>query len=124
MFEILGLSLLLAALLIFNSLASLLISGLWGACGRLTERWSATSRARLLFSLRILPALLAFLSVALLVIPAYVIYEPRHAAEPVSFKLGLLAFLSATGIALSIYRFLAATRATARLTPDWWKQCK
>lgn len=124
MFEILGLSLLLAALLTFNSLASLIISGLWRAGGRLTERWTASSRARLLFSLRVLPALLAFLTVALLVIPAYVIHEPRHAAEPVSFKLGLLAFLSATGITLSIYRFLAATRATANLTSDWLKQGK
>jgi Zn-dependent protease with chaperone function len=124
MFELLGLSLLLAALLTFNSLASLVITGLWRVAGRATESWSAASRARLLFSLRTSPALLALLSVAFLVIPAYLAYEPRRGAEPVSFKLGLLAFLSATGIAVSIYRGIAAHRATANLTSDWLKQGK
>src|SRR4030095_1458798 len=103
MFELLGLSLLLAALLTFNSLASLSMAGLWRIGGRATRGWTAASRARLLFTLRTLPTLLAFLSVALLVVPAYLIHEPRHTAEPVSFKLGLLAFLSASGIAVSIY---------------------
>src|SRR6266542_6167738 len=122
MFELLGLSLLLAALLAFNSLASLAIAGLWRVAGRFTRGWTAVSRARLLFSLRTLPALLAFLSVTLLLVPAYVAYEPRHAAERVSFKLGLLAFISAAGIAVSIYRAIATHRATAKLTTDWLKQ--
>ena len=122
MFELLGLSLLLAALLTFTSLASLTIAGLWRVAGRLTSDWTAATRARLLFSLRTLPALLAFLSVALLLVPAYVAYEPRQAAETVSFKLGLLAFISATGIAVSIYRAIATHRATVKLTSDWLKQ--
>jgi Zn-dependent protease with chaperone function len=124
MFELLGVALLLAALLTFNSLASLAMAGLWRVAGRATSSWTAVSRARLLFSLRTLPALLAFLSVALLFIPAYVAYEPRHTAETVSFKLGLLAFLSATGIAVSISRGLATYRATSRLTSDWLRQGK
>ncbi len=122
MFELLGLSLLLASLLSFNSLASLAMAGLWRVAGRFTLSWTAVSRARLLFSLRTLPALLAFLSVALLVVPAYVAFEPRRAAETVSFKLGLLAFFSATGIAVSIYRGIATHRATANLTADWLRQ--
>jgi Zn-dependent protease with chaperone function len=124
MFELLGLSLLLAGLLTFNSLASLAMAGLWRIGGRATRSWTAVSRARLLFSLRTLPALLAFLTVALLLVPAYVAYEPRHAAESVSFKLGLLAFLSATGIAVSIYRGIATHRATVKLTSDWLRQGK
>ena len=124
MFELLGLSLLLAALLTFNSLASLVIAGLWRIGGGLTRKWAAVTRARLLFSLRTLPAVLAFLAVALLLVPAYVIYEPRHAAEAVSFKLGLLAFISAAGITVSIYRAFATQRATLRLTSDWLKQGK
>ncbi|HEY8186296.1 MAG TPA: M56 family metallopeptidase [Pyrinomonadaceae bacterium] len=124
MFEFLGLSLLLAALLTFNSLASLCMVGLWRVVGVAMDSWTGTSRARLLFFLGILPALLAFLSVALLVIPAYLIHEPRHGAEPVSLKLGLLAFLSATGIAVSIYRAIATRRATANLTADWLRRGK
>jgi Zn-dependent protease with chaperone function len=122
MFELLGLSLLLAALLTFNSIASLVIAGLWRIVGRTTENWSAATRARLLFSLRTLPAVAAFLFVALLLVPAYLAYEPRHTGESVGFKLGLLAFLSATGIALSIYRGIATNRATANLTSDWLRQ--
>ena len=124
MFELLGLSLLLATLLIFNSLATLIIAGLWRVAGPATDSWTAAARARLLFSLRILPAILAFLTVALLVFPAYVAYEPRHAAETVSFKLGLLAFFSATGIAVSVYRGIGTHRATANLTTAWLRQGK
>ncbi|MEO7970837.1 MAG: M48 family metalloprotease [bacterium] len=124
MFELLGLSLLLAALLTFNSLASSAIAGLWRVGGKLTRDWTASSRARLLFSLRTLPALLAFLSVSLLLVPSYLAYEPRHTAERVSFKLALLAFFSATGITVSIYRGIAAHRATAKLTADWLSQAK
>jgi Zn-dependent protease with chaperone function len=119
MFELLGLSLLLAALLTFNSFASLCMAALWRIAGRGTRKWTAESRARLLFSLRMLPAVLASLSVALLLLPSYLAYEPRHAAETVSFKLGLLAFLSATGIILSIYSGIATRRATVKLTSDW-----
>ena len=124
MFELLGLSLLLAALLTFNSLASFAMAGLWRVAGSLTSGWAAVSRARLLFTLRTLPALLAFLSVALFLVPAYIAYEPRHTAETVSFKLGLLAFLSATGIAVSIYRGIATHRATSNLTSDWLREGK
>lgn len=122
MFELLGLALLLAALLTFNSLASLMMAGLWRVAGRSTNNWTAVSRARLLFFLRTLPALVAFLAVALLVIPSYVAYEPRHSAEAVSFKLALLAVFSATGITVSIYRGIATHRATAKLTSDWLRQ--
>ncbi len=124
MFELLGLSLLLAALLTFNSLASLAIAALWRVAGGVTLSWTAISRARLLFSLRTLPALLAFLSVTLLMVPAYIAYEPRQTTESVSFKLFLLALVSATGIAVSIYRAVATHRATVKLTADWLRQGK
>ena len=124
MFELLGLSLLLAALLTFNSVATFIIAGLWRVAGRTTDNWTAAARARLLFSLRILPAFLAFLTVSLLLVPAYLAHEPRHAAETVSFKLALLAIFSATGIAVSIYRGIGTHRATADLTSDWLRQGK
>ena len=122
MFELLGLSLLLAALLTFNSVATLLLAGLWRLAGRATDNWTAAARARLLFSLRVLPPVLAFLTVSLLLVPSYLAYEPRHAAETVSFKLALLAIFSATGIAVSVYRGIGTHRATANLTSDWLRQ--
>src|SRR6266851_10453336 len=108
MFELLGISLLLAALLAFNSLASLVTAALWRLMGMVTSGWSAIARARLLFFLRTLPALVAILCVVVLLAPAYVSYEPRHTTENVSFKLGLLAAVSAVGIGLAIARGIAA----------------
>lgn len=124
MFELLGLSLLLAALLTFNSIASLVIAGIWRVAGRATDNWTGAARARLLFGLRVLPALIAVLTVSLLLVPSYLAYEPRHTSESVSFKLGFLALLSATGIAVSIYRGIATNRATRNLTSDWLRQGK
>ena len=119
MFELLGISLLLAALLTFNSFASVVSAGLWRLLGGTTRRISAMARARLLFALRVVPALLAVLVVTFLLVPSYLAYEPRHTNERVSLKLGSLAFLSALGLFLAIGRSIAAWRATARLTADW-----
>ena len=119
MFELLGVSLLLAALLTFNSCASVVTAGLWRLLGRSTRRYSAMARARLLFALRIVPALLAIMVVMFLLVPAYLAYEPRETNEGVSFKLGLLALVSAVGLSLAIARGIATWRATARLTADW-----
>jgi Zn-dependent protease with chaperone function len=119
MFELLGISLLLAALLTFNSLASLVTATLWRLVGGITHGWSALSRGRLLFFLRTLPAIVAILCVVVLLTPAYLSYEPRHATENVSLKLAFLAIVSAIGIGLAIARGVAAWRATARLTADW-----
>ncbi|HEY6118497.1 MAG TPA: M48 family metalloprotease [Pyrinomonadaceae bacterium] len=119
MFEFLGISLLLAGLLAFNSFASVVTSGLWRVCLPLTSRWPAHTRARLIFLLRILPALLAIFCGAFLLAPAYLTFEPRHTDETVSLKLGVLALLSAIGIGFAIFRSIAAWRATARLTADW-----
>ncbi|HSS20155.1 MAG TPA: M56 family metallopeptidase [Pyrinomonadaceae bacterium] len=124
MFELLGLSLLLAALLTFNSAATLVVAGIWRVAGRLTGNWSAAARARLLFFLRTFPTIIAVLFAVFLLVPAYLAYEPRHTNENVSLKLGLLALLSATGIGVSAYRAFATNRATSRLTSDWLRHGK
>jgi len=122
MFELLGLSLLLAALLTFNSFASLITVILWRLFRGATRRCSALSRARLIFQLRTFPALVAAVCVLLLFAPAYLAYEPRHSKEIVSLKLALLAFASAVGIALAAARSIIAWRMTVRLTADWMAQ--
>jgi len=124
MFELLGISLLLAALLTFNSVASSIIAGLWRVSGRTANNFSAAARARLLFVLRTLPPALSVLCVALLLTPSYLEYEPRHAAETVSFKLGFLAAVSATGLAVSLIRSLATYRATVILRNNWLRKGK
>lgn len=119
MYELLGLCLVLAALLACNSLASFGTSLLWRGLAARVDQWPAAARARLLFTLRIMPVLLAFLVVLLILAPAYTTHEPRHSVEPVSLKLAALALLSAAGLLLAGWRGAAAWLATRRLLRDW-----
>ncbi|MFN2529672.1 MAG: hypothetical protein ABR555_00085 [Pyrinomonadaceae bacterium] len=119
MFELLGLCLLLAALLTFNSFASLMTAGAWRVLSPVVRNSSATTRAQLLFALRVVPALLSIAIVLTLLVPAYLLYEPRHTTEQIGLKLEILALVSAVGLGLAISRAVGAWRATERLTADW-----
>ncbi|MDX6612562.1 MAG: hypothetical protein QOD75_1748 [Blastocatellia bacterium] len=124
MYLLLGLSILLAALLTFNSLATLLADIAWRFLGRYTRTWPADMQAGSLFLLRVIPVAAGLAGLALLVIPAYVAHEPRATNEDVGYKLGILALASAAGIGLAVVRGIASWRATARLTADWLSQAK
>jgi Zn-dependent protease with chaperone function len=92
----------------------------WRIVGqRLVQRLSAASCASIVFLLRTFPIVLGIVCVCLLLIPAYIEHEPRDAHEPVSLKLALLACASGIGLALALYRGIAAWRATSRLNSDW-----
>lgn len=119
MYDLLGLSLALAALLTINALATIASATLWRAVARPARAWSAEARARLIFALRIFPATAASTLVVTLFVPSYVAYEPWPTGEVVSVKLGILALLSALGIALALWRGIAAWRATRRLVANW-----
>jgi Zn-dependent protease with chaperone function len=118
-YELLGICLVLTALLAVNSLASLFFTAIW----RLGERWlvslSAHARAEILFALRALPPVLALIFAGILVIPAYIAYEPHVTAEIVSTKLGGLALLSAAGVAFASWRAYRSWDATRSLLSGW-----
>ncbi len=124
MYDLLGTCLALSALLTINALASLAAAALWRLVARFTKGWSAAARARLLFALRIFPPAAAAWGVLALFIPAYVFYEPRPTMETVSPKLGALALVSAVGLALALWRGLAAWRTTGSLVADWMQHAK
>ncbi|HEV2885192.1 MAG TPA: hypothetical protein VGW36_10060 [Pyrinomonadaceae bacterium] len=119
MYLLLGIAILLAALLTFNSLASLLVSLSWRLLGRHTHNWAASAQARVLFLLRVLPVLASLAVMMFLIIPAYIEHEPRSTNEEVGYSLGFLAIASAAGILLAIVRGVASWRATVRLRSDW-----
>src|SRR5258708_24871666 len=106
MYESLGISLVLAALLTINAAASLAAAGLWRLLERPMRRCSARTRAEVLFAMRIGPPAIALISVAALLIPSYLAYEPYSTNEFVSRKLGALAILSASRGALALSRGL------------------
>ena len=122
MYDLLGISLALAALLTINALATILAATLWRvALAPLTARWQASTRSRMIFALRIFPALAAMLCVCVFLIPSYVAYEPRHTNETVNYKLAIVALISGIGLALALWRGLAAWLATRRLVADWMR---
>src|SRR2546425_658645 len=99
MYELLGISLALATLLTVNAVASLGAAGLWRLIERPMRRCSARTRADLLFAMRVGPPALAVMSVAALLAPSSLAYEPYSTNETVSKKLYALAIVSALGVA-------------------------
>ena len=125
MYFVLGLSIVLAALLLCNSCTSLISSLLWRVLGpRAVKRLSAASCSSIIFLLRTFPIVLGIVCVSLLLIPAYIEHEPRDGHEPVSLKLALIACASGIGLALALFRGLAAWRATSRLNSDWLRHAE
>lgn len=125
MFFVLGISIVLAALLLLNSFTSLIASVTWRVFGRpASKRLSAASRAGIIFLLRTFPIGLGIICVSLLLIPAYIEHEPRSGHEPVSLKLAIIACASGLGLAFALFRGLAAWRATSRLKSDWLRHAQ
>ena len=119
MYELLGISLVLAALLTINAVASLIIAAGWRLLKGATKNLSAGTRANLLFTLRVSPPALAIICVAALLVPSFLTYEPYSTAEVVSKKLGALALVSAIGVAFALWRGARSWWATRTLLKRW-----
>lgn len=118
MYELLGISLVLASLLTINAVASVAVAACWRFRDSL-RGCSASVRAEILFALRAGPPLLALVSVALFLVPSYLGYEPYTTTETVSKKLAVLAIVSAVGVTLALSRALRSWFATRRLLQEW-----
>jgi len=118
-YELLGICLVLTALLAVNSLASLLFTAVWRLCERKLGDLSAHSRAEILFGMRILPPAVALILVSMLVLPAYIGYEPQATGEIVSTKLASLALVSAAGFIFACWRAYRSWIATRSLLRQW-----
>jgi Zn-dependent protease with chaperone function len=121
-YELLGISLVFASLLTINAIASLAAAGCW----RFIERFilqplqlTASTRAEIIFAMRVGPPALALIAVTLLLVPSYIGYEPTSTSEIVSKKLAALAIVSAIGIMLALWRSLRTWFVTRRLLQTW-----
>src|ERR1044072_9124228 len=119
MHEFLRITLVLALLLSINATATMVAAGVGRLFRPLLRKCSARTRAEILFVMRIGPPVLAIVAIAAFMIPSYLVYEPHASGESVSWKLGLLATLSAVGVGLAISRGLRSYFATRRLLTDW-----
>jgi Zn-dependent protease with chaperone function len=119
MYEFLGITLVLALLLAINATATLAAAGTARACKRVLWKWSARTRAEILFVMRIGPPVIAIVAIAAFMIPSYLTYEPYATKETVGWKLGALAAISAIGVGLAIARGVRSWVATRSLAKQW-----
>jgi Peptidase family M48 len=119
MYELLGISLVLASLLTINALASVAAAACWRFIERPLQSCSARTRAEILFATRVGPPALAFISVALFLVPSYIAYEPYSSGEVISKKLATPAILSAIGVGFALWRALRSGLATRSLRRQW-----
>ena len=120
----LGICLALAALLAVNACASAVAAVAWRLMRGRVSRMPADVRARLLFTLRILPPVLAAAFVFALVVPSYVLMEPAHTDEVVGFKLLIFAVASAAGVLLALWRVAGTWRATRKFEREWMSRAE
>ena len=119
MYELLGISIALAALLTINALATLAAAGLGRLLRSQLRRCTARTRAEILFALRIGPPAIAVVVLGAFLIPSYLIYEPYATKERITLKLAILATASGIGVALALWRGLRSWRATRSLLREW-----
>jgi Zn-dependent protease with chaperone function len=119
MYELLGVSIILAALMLLNAAASSITALLWRLIAPGVAACSARTRADLLCTLRLAAPAIAVVAVFLFVIPSYLDYEPYATPEVVSKKLAALALLSFASIAFTLVRTIRSARATAALRKQW-----
>jgi Zn-dependent protease with chaperone function len=124
MFFLLGISVILAVMLVLNTSAALVAGLVWRLARKRISSWSPARSALALFLLRTLPVAIGAASVVLLFAPAFWIHEPRQGFESISFNLGLMAAISLFGILLAVFRGLAAFRVTGHLAADWLRNAE
>ena len=124
MYEFLGISVILAALLLLNAGASMATGLIWRLIMPTAASLSARTRSDLLFTLRLAAPAFSIVAVFLFVIPAYLDYEPRSTTEVVSKKLAALALVSLASIAFALWRTIRSWHATATLRRQWLQKAE
>lgn len=119
MYFFLGISLMLAVLLVVNLLISAAANFLWRVFAPTVKNQTPGRQARIIFALRIFPFVGALLFVHALMLPAYFLFEPQSSKEIVTAKLAFLAFVSIVGVAVAAFRVFGTWWKTRRLVSDW-----
>jgi len=119
MYELLGITLALAALLTINVVATFAAAGVGKLLKRPLLKCTARTRAEIVFTLRIGPPVIAIVAIVAFLIPSYLIYEPVVTKERVTLKLAFLAIASGAGVAFAMWRGLRSWFATHSLLKRW-----
>ena len=118
-FMVLGVCLALAGFAAVNFLVSAVVAAAWPSAHRLLRVEPARRRAGLIFALRLAPAAVSLTVTAVLLVPAYVRFEPRETSEPISPVLLVLALAGGWLLASALREGVRSIAATRRLVKDW-----
>ncbi len=122
MYFVIGISLLFAYLLGINLVVTLISMTVWRLLSRRSRRWRPATRSNVIFALRVIPVLVALISICLFIIPSYILFEPYSSGETVSIKLGIVVALSALGLIAALGRIAVSRFRTRRLLQNWMRR--
>src|SRR5437868_2272119 len=115
MYFLLGISLILTFILIVNIGAAAAASLVWRVIESRVASLSASTQARIIIGLRVMPVALALVFVLAFVVPSYLLLEPQDSGEVVSLKMAIIALVSTTAVLIAISRVLRTWFVTKRL---------
>jgi len=121
MYFLIGICLLFAYLYSINLLGSLFAATAWSGLARWASGLRPSTRTDLLFVLRIGPIALALATLAVFMLPSFLLYEPEQSDEIISYKMVLIVAISAIGIVLAIGRVFLSWWRTRRLLDEWMR---
>jgi Zn-dependent protease with chaperone function len=124
MFYILCIALCLAAMFLVLAGMSMLCLWSWRFLRLLVLSSAPSTAANLLFAIRVLPLLLAFLVTFGLALPAFVKFEPRSTSEMMSLRLLVLAAFGAFALLAMGIRVVKIVRATTAVQEQWRRRSK
>lgn len=103
-----------------NAAASAVVASGVALARRVPGGHRVSPRGNVLFALRLAPAAVALASVTAGFLPAFLAYEPRDRAEPVTLPLLLMAAAAAALVAATVRRGLKLRRGSADLVGAWF----
>lgn len=119
MYYLLGISLVLATFFAANLAFAIAAALIWKLIASRTDSVAPMIKGGILFGLRVIPAVIAFILIAAFIVPAYLLHEPYGSNEVVSSKLLIIVAVGICGIALAVFRLLQSWWATSRLAAQW-----
>jgi Zn-dependent protease with chaperone function len=119
MFYLLSIALCCAVLFIVLAVASVLCIWIGRRCRPAASSLAPATAANLLFTIRVLPVLLAGLVTFGFALPALVKFEPRSSGELVGWRLLALAVLGALALIMMAVRAVNIIRSTRLVRASW-----
>lgn len=118
MYYELGIAIVLAGWFVAHVALALIVWLFRPVYSRLSGRWRPAVRSRVLLMLNVGPALAAS-GFSLLLLTAYLLFEPRNTKERVGWAMAAAAALCALAWVRAGWKFFAAARATRALASNW-----